>query len=149
MRTREKQTSSLKEGASKSKTGRVNTPTKGRKPKPKVQTKRPFPFFYALIGATIVLFLGLGVKFYWDSSYRNPLIGTWRAQTSLGILEVTFEPHSRLFFGTKTAVSYEIGEKQVIVFDKEINIGQTYTIIDHNKIMTQTGGYKTLYQRVP
>jgi hypothetical protein len=111
--------------------------------------KKPSTLLFKLFtGLIIVLFIGVGVKFYWDESHKNPLIGKWRAQTSLGILEVQFDQNSMLFFGTKTPVSYDIGEKKVIVFDDEIKVGNTYKLIDRDTISTEAGGYKTVYKRV-
>lgn len=104
--------------------------------------------FKVFTSFVILLFLGLGVKFYWDENHKNPLIGKWRAQTSLGILEVQFERDSMLFFGTKTPVSYDIGEKQIIVFDDDIKVGNVYKLIDKDTIATESGGHKTVYKRV-
>lgn len=115
----------------------------------KVPAKKPsLPVFQIFSGIVIVLFLALGVTFYWDETHRNPLIGKWRAETKLGILEIQFDRKSMLFFGTKTPVSYDIQADKVIVFDDDIKVGNAYKILDQETISTEAGGYKTVYKKV-
>ncbi|WP_442765193.1 hypothetical protein [Sulfurospirillum cavolei] len=115
----------------------------------KVPAKKPStPVFQIFSGIVIVLFLALGVTFYWDETHRNPLIGKWRAETKLGILEIQFDRKSMLFFGTKTPVCYDIQADKVIVFDDDIKVGNAYKILDQETISTEAGGYKTVYKKV-
>ncbi|WP_226372255.1 hypothetical protein [Sulfurospirillum diekertiae] len=78
----------------------------------------------------------------------NPLLGKWRTQTVLGIMEIEFDRKSMSSFGTKNPVSYDVEENKVIVFDDTIKVGNAYKIIDQNTISTEAGGYKTVYKRV-
>jgi len=134
---------------------RTKTPTRKAKSPSRSRTlsktgvkKTSFAIFPILTGIVIVLFIGLGIKFYWDEAHHNPLIGKWRAETKLGILEIQFDQNSMLFFGTRTPVSYDVQEQKVIVFDDDIKVGNAYKIIDQETISTEAGGYKTVYKKV-
>ena len=103
-------------------------------------------FQIALLCVIVIAFIFIG-KYGYDLT-KNPLIGVWRAETALGILEVEFDAHSMKMFGAKTPVSYEVEEKRVIVLDTDIKVGQAYQIIDNNTMSTEAGKNKTVYKRV-
>ena len=97
----------------------------------------------------IVIVMILSMKYMIEPLiWPNPLLGKWRTQTALGIMEIEFERNSMSSFGSKNPVSYDVEENKVIVFDDTIKVGNTYKIIDINTISTEVGGYKTVYKRV-
>jgi len=105
--------------------------------------------FKLFTGGAILLFIVVGIKYTIDQTINhNPLIGKWRTQTELGIMEVAFDPKSMSVFGTTTPVSYDIKGKDVIVFDDDIKIGNAYKVIDHDTISTEAGKHKIIYKRV-
>lgn len=105
--------------------------------------------FKLFMGGMIAVCMVLGMKYIVEPLVSpNPLLGKWRAQTALGIMEIEFERKSMSSFGTKNPVSYDIEEGKVIVFDDTIKVGNTYKIIDQNTISTEAGGYKTVYKKV-
>ncbi|AFL68282.1 hypothetical protein [Sulfurospirillum barnesii] len=111
--------------------------------------KRPSFFLKTIAALVVLLFLGFGVKFALEQTlYANPLIGRWRAQTTLGIIEIEFERDAFSSFGTKHRVSYDVSEQFVLVMDESIKVGSLYKIIDKNTISSEAGGFKTLYKRV-
>jgi len=128
--------------------------TKKRTPKTKRHDalppkNRPSLFLKLIASLIVLLFLGFGVKFALDYTlYANPLIGKWRAQTVLGIVEIEFERDSFSSFGTKNRVSYDVSDNSVVVMDESIKVGNTYKIIDKNTIVSEIGGFKTTYKRV-
>lgn len=104
------------------------------------------------IGLGIVLLISITVscKYILDMTlYANPLLGKWRTQTVLGIMEIEFERDSMASFGSKTGVTYTIEDKRVIVIDDTIKVGVPYTIVDENTIMKEVGKSKIIYKRVP
>ena len=111
--------------------------------------KRPSLILKVLALAVVILFFGFGIKFAIDQTfYANPLLGKWRAQTTLGIIEIEFERDTFSSFGSKNPISYEISKGSVVVMDERIKVGSTYKIIDENTIASEAGGFKTIYKRV-
>lgn len=110
---------------------------------PKIRLMR-FAIFVALI--VMVGFIGKMVveKLF----FSNPLLGTWRVQTTLGIREIVFERSSMTSFGTKSPVTYDVQDGYVIVMDPSLQLGNKYIIIDKNTISTQLGSAKSIYKRV-
>lgn len=80
--------------------------------------------------------------------FANPLLGTWRVSTALGIREIVFERGSMTSFGTKSPVTYDIQEGYVVVMDPSLQLGSKYIIVDKNTISTQLGSAKSVYKRV-
>ena len=124
-----------------------------RKRIPKKKVSHPHEssslLFKLFTGGAILLFIAVGIKYTLDETINhNPLIGKWRTQTELGIMEVAFDPKSMSVFGTTTPVSYDIKGKDVIVFDDDIKIGNTYNVLDHDTISTEAGKHKIIYKRV-
>ena len=133
--------------AKTSSTPRVSKPRK-RRPQ-KGALKNSSLLFKLFMGGIIAVLMIIGMKYGIEPLLSpNPLLGKWRAQTALGIMEIEFERHSMSSFGTKNPVSYDIEENKVIVFDDTIKVGNTYKIIDQNTISTESGGYKTVYKKV-
>jgi len=96
-----------------------------------------------------LMLLFLGGRYLYDQTINyNPLLGTWRAQTIMGIMEISFERKHMLQFGSQKAVTYDVQDKQVIVMDEDIKIGESYRIIDENTIAVQAGSSKTTFKRV-
>jgi len=97
----------------------------------------------------MVIVLGWIGKFVVEKVFfSNPLLGTWRTQTTMGIREIVFERSSMTSFGTKNPVTYDVHEKDVVVMDPTLQLGNKYTIIDNNTISTQLGSAKTVFKRV-
>lgn len=97
----------------------------------------------------VVIGIGFGIKLILDKTvFYNPLVGTWRGQTAMGIREVVFERDSMTSFGTKTPVKYDIKEKEVIVMDTSLQLGNAYVLIDENTISSKMGNVKTTFKRV-
>lgn len=117
------------------------TPTK-RSPQ-----KRWLRFALFIVGVVVVGFVGKMVveKLF----FANPLLGTWRVQTVMGIREIVFERSSMTSFGTKSPVTYDIQEGYVVVMDPSLQLGSKYIFIDKNTISTQLGSAKSVYKRVP
>jgi len=110
---------------------------------PKQRLMRLALFISVLI---VVGFLGkIGVE---KLFYSNPILGTWRTQTTMGIREIVFERSSMTSFGTKNPVSYDIKENYVVVMDPSLQLGNKYIIIDKNTISSQLGNAKSIYKRV-
>ena len=102
--------------------------------------------FVVVICLGIVVFIG---KIILERTiFYNPLLGTWRGQTAMGIREVVFERDSMTSFGTKTPVKYDIKEKEVIVMDTSLQLGNAYVLIDENTISSKMGNVKTTFKRV-
>lgn len=115
----------------------------------KKSPKRPSLLLNLFASCVVLLFVGFGIKYMIDHTINfNPLLGKWRAQTVLGIMEIEFDRSSMSSFGTKNPVTYDISENKVIVIDDTIKIGNTYKIIDENTISSEAGGFKTVYKRV-
>lgn len=124
----------------------VSRPRKRTAQKQVVKTSLVFKLF---MGAIIALLMVIALKYIIEPLISpNPLLGKWRTQTALGIMEIEFDRQSMSSFGTKNPVSYDVEENKVIVFDDTIKVGNTYKIIDQNTISTESGGYKTVYKRV-
>lgn len=122
--------------------------TRKRAPQKRV-VKSSSLFFKLFTGAIIALLMVIALKYIIEPLISpNPLLGKWRTQTALGIMEIEFERKSMSSFGTQNPVTYDIEETKVIVFDEMIKVGNTYKIIDQNTISTEAGGYKTVYKRV-
>ena len=103
-----------------------------------------------IIGIVFALIVGFLGKYTLEQTlFYNPLLGTWRTHTTMGIREIVFERGSMTSFGTKNSVTYDIKEKEVVVMDTSLQLGTLYTIIDKDTITTQMGKSKTLYKRVP
>ncbi len=99
--------------------------------------------FIGVIGA------GYGIVYILNQTlFYNPLLGTWRGQTAMGIREVIFERDSMTSFGTKTPVKYDIKEKEIIVMDTSLQLGNAYILIDENTISSKMGNVKTTFKRV-
>lgn len=115
----------------------------------KKSPKRPSLLLNLFASCLVLLLVGFGIKYMIDHTINfNPLLGKWRAQTVLGIMEIEFDRSSMSSFGTKNPVTYDISENKVIVIDDTIKIGNTYKIIDENTISSEAGGFKTVYKRV-
>lgn len=131
---------------STSKNTRTKLPKQTIAPKHNESSSLLFKLF---TGGAILLFIAIGVKYAIDQTINhNPLIGKWRTQTVLGIMEVEFEKNSMSVFGTKTPVSYDIQGQNIIVFDDDIKIGNTYKVIDKDTVSTEAGTHKVVYKRV-
>mgnify|MGYP001156524008 FL=1 len=115
----------------------------------KKSSKRPSLLLNLLASCIVIFFVGFGIKYTIDHTINyNPLLGKWRAQTVLGIMEIEFDRTSMSSFGTKNPVTYDVSENKVIVIDDTIKVGNTYKIIDENTISSEAGGFKTVYKRV-
>lgn len=111
--------------------------------------KRPSLLVNLLASCVVLLFVGFGIKYAIDHTINfNPLLGKWRTQTALGIMEIEFDRSSMSSFGTKNPVTYDVLEDKVIVMDDTIKVGNTYKIVDENTISTEAGNFKTVYKRV-
>lgn len=136
--------------ASKPKRNTVAKP--GTRLSKKTAVKRSFftTFLFKTVSITFVLlFLVLAGKYLYDNTINyNPLIGTWRTKTMMGIMEVSFTKESVSSFGSTRNVSYDIHEREVIVMDEAIKIGESYQIIDKDTIITQSGATKLTFKRV-
>lgn len=112
--------------------------------------KSPKKSWMRLVFVTLfVVIIGLVGKYILEQTlFYNPLLGTWRAQTAMGIREIVFERDSMTSFGTKSPVTYDIKEKSIVVMDSSLQVGNLYTIIDKDTISSQMGNYKTMYKRV-
>lgn len=137
---------SLRSSSSKTTTQKRNaTLSKGRSKR----QSRPSLLLNLLASSVLLFFVGFGIKYAMDHTiYYNPLIGTWRAQTVLGIMEIAFDRNSMSSFGSKNPVTYDVLEGKVIVMDDTIKVGSTYKIVDENTIVSEAGGFKTTYKRV-
>lgn len=123
--------------------------SKARKTDAQKAPKRPSLLLNLLASCVVLLFIGFGIKYVIDHTINyNPLLGKWRAQTVLGIMEIEFDRSSMSSFGTKNPVTYDILEHKVIVIDDTIKVGNTYKIVDENTISTEAGGFKTVYKKV-
>lgn len=141
--------------SSRAKSVRAKTSSIARPLKPRKRTshKRVMHhsswIFKLFMAGIIVIVMILSMKYMIEPLiWPNPLLGKWRTQTALGIMEIEFERNSMSSFGSKNPVSYDVEENKVIVFDDTIKVGNTYKIIDINTISTEVGGYKTVYKRV-
>lgn len=135
--------------SSKSKTMAKKAVPKTRRPSSTKSSKRPSFLLNLLASGVVLFFVAFGIKYAIDHTINyNPLLGKWRAQTVLGIMEVEFDRSSMSSFGTKNPVTYDVSESKVIVIDDTIKIGNTYKIVDENTISTEAGGFKTVYKRV-
>ena len=100
-------------------------------------------------GAMACILLFLGGQYLYDHTINyNPLLGKWRTQTVMGIMEISFEKESVSSFGTQRAVSYDVKENEVIVMDESIKMGERYRIIDNDTISVQSGASKMTFKRV-
>ena len=138
----------------KEKSLKPKTEVKKRVPKAQRNPVKKAPKYRSLLlnflaSCLVIFFVGFGIKYAIDHTINyNPLLGKWRAQTVLGIMEIEFDRTSMSSFGTKNPVTYDISENKVIVIDDTIKIGNTYKIIDENTISAEAGGFKTVYKRV-
>lgn len=133
----------------KPKTTTKKVTPKARNASVKKSPKRPSLLLNLLGSCVVLLVVGFGIKYAIDHTINyNPLLGKWRAQTVLGIMEIEFDSSSMSSFGTKNPVTYDILENKVIVIDDTIKVGNTYKIVDENTISTEAGGFKTVYKRV-
>lgn len=135
--------------SSKSKTTAKKTVPKTRRATLDKSAKRPSLLLNLLASCVVLFFVAFGIKYAIDHTINyNPLLGKWRAQTVLGIMEIEFDRSSISSFGTKNPVTYDVSEDKVIVIDDTIKMGNTYRIVDENTISTEAGGFKTVYKRV-
>jgi hypothetical protein len=134
----------------KPKTLRKTRVSRPRKRTPQKQVLKSNSFVFKLfLGSIMAVVMILALKYIIEPLISpNPLLGKWRTQTVLGIMEIEFDRKSMSSFGTKNPVSYDVEENKVIVFDDTIKVGNAYKIIDQNTISTEAGGYKTVYKRV-
>ena len=133
----------------KPKTTTKKVTPKARKMSAKKAPKRPSLLLNLLASCVVLFFVGFGIKYVIDHTINdNPLLGKWRAQTVLGIMEIKFDRSSMSSFGTKNPVTYDILDDKVIVIDDTIKVGNTYKIVDENTISTEAGGFKTVYKKV-
>ncbi|WP_051906640.1 MULTISPECIES: hypothetical protein [unclassified Sulfurospirillum] len=133
----------------KPKTTTKKVTPKARKMSAKKAPKRPSLLLNLLASCVVLFFVGFGIKYVIDHTINyNPLLGKWRAQTVLGIMEIEFDRSSMSSFGTKNPVTYDILDDKVIVIDDTIKVGNTYKLVDENTISTEAGGFKTVYKRV-
>ncbi len=118
-------------------------------PKPTTKKKKPWiAFVFLAIG--IIVSLGVMGKYFAEKYFfYNPLLGTWRAQTALGMREIVFERESMTSFGSKTRVHYDVKKDEVVVMDTALQLGNSYKIIDKDTISSKMGNVTTLYKRVP
>lgn len=116
---------------------------------PLVTQKKPW-FIIIFLSLAIALSMGIMGKYFVDKYilYSNPLIGTWRAQTALGLREIVFERESMTSFGTKTSVHYDVKGDEVVVMDTSLQLGNTYKVIDKETISSKMGTITTTYKRV-
>ncbi len=117
--------------------------------KPKeVAKKKPW---IALVFLAIGVIISLGVmgKYFVEKYFfYNPLLGTWRAQTALGMREIVFERESMTSFGSKTPVHYDVKNNEVVVMDTSLQLGNTYKIVDKDTISSKMGNVTTTFKRV-
>lgn len=94
-------------------------------------------------------FIGfLGKVILEQTLWYNPILGTWRTQTIMGVREVIFEKESMTSFGTKSPVKYDINGKAIVVMDTSLQLGSTYTMVDDDTMTLDMGKAKTKYKRV-
>ena len=114
---------------------------------PRTPKQRLIRFVVFMVVLITIIFLGkIGVE---KLFFSNPILGTWRTQTTMGIREIVFERSSMTSFGTKNPVTYDVQDNYVVVMDPTLQLGNKYTIIDKNTISTQLGNAKSVYKRVP
>lgn len=113
---------------------------------PRTPKQRLIRFVVFIVVLITIIFLGkIGVE---KLFFSNPILGTWRTQTTMGIREIVFERSSMTSFGTKNPVTYDVQDNYVVVMDPTLQLGNKYTIIDKNTISTQLGNAKSVYKRV-
>ncbi len=113
---------------------------------PRTPKQRLIRFVVFMVVLITIVFLGkIGVE---KLFFSNPILGTWRTQTTMGIREIVFERSSMTSFGTKNPVTYDVQDNYVVVMDPTLQLGNKYTIIDKNTISTQLGNAKSVYKRV-
>jgi len=113
---------------------------------PRTPKQRFIRFVVFIVVLITIVFLGkIGVE---KLFFSNPILGTWRTQTTMGIREIVFERSSMTSFGTKNPVTYDVQDNYVVVMDPTLQLGNKYTIIDKNTISTQLGNAKSVYKRV-
>lgn len=113
---------------------------------PRTPKQRFIRFVVFMVVLISIVFLGkIGVE---KLFFSNPILGTWRTQTTMGIREIVFERSSMTSFGTKNPVTYDVQDNYVVVMDPTLQLGNKYTIIDKNTISTQLGNAKSVYKRV-
>jgi len=98
----------------------------------------------------IILILSIGIITLINrTNFKpNPIIGKWRTNTMVGIIEIEFKRNSMTGLGMTGGVTYEIKGNKVLVIDDGLKIGTTYIIHDQNTIYTDTFGIKSIYKRV-
>ncbi len=113
---------------------------------PRTPKQRFIRFVVFIVVLITIVFLGkISVE---KLFFSNPILGTWRTQTTMGIREIVFERSSMTSFGTKNPVTYDVQDNYVVVMDPTLQLGNKYTIIDKNTISTQLGNAKSVYKRV-
>ncbi len=76
----------------------------------KKSSKRPSLLLNLLASCVVIFFVGFGIKYAIDHTINyNPLLGKWRAQTVLGIMEIEFDCNSWIDISKNNAklISYE------------------------------------------
>lgn len=122
-------------------------PRKRVAPTKRSPQKRLMRFALFIVCVVVIGFVG---KLMVEKLFlSNPLLGTWRVQTTLGIREIVFERSSMTSFGTKNPVTYDVQDGYVVVMDPSLQLGSKYIIVDKNTISTQLGSAKSVYKRVP
>ena len=122
---------------------------KVRKSIPSKRSVMRFLFIKLAFGAMGCMLIFLGGQYLYDHTINyNPLLGKWRTQTVMGIMEISFDKESVSSFGTQRAVSYDVKENEVIVMDESIKMGERYRIIDNDTISVQSGASKMTFKRV-
>lgn len=83
----------------------------------------------------------------WTRS-NNPILGTWRTDTGMGVIEMEFNRNSVSAFGATGNVKYEINGNKVLVIDEGLKIGTTYIMRDKNTMYTEVFGIRSVYKKV-
>lgn len=103
--------------------------------------------FTLILSIGALLILG-SVTLYNQTINYNPLLGTWRAKTVMGIMEISFTRNSVSNFGAQRAVSYDVKKNEVIVIYDDIKMGESYRIVDDATISIQSGASNITFKRV-
>ena len=108
--------------------------------------KRWMRLLLVIVAIVVIGFMGkISIEKFF---FNNPLLGTWRVSTVMGIREIVFERGSMTSFGTKSPVTYDVQAGYVVVMDPSLQLGSKYTIVDKDTISAQLGSAKSIYKRV-
>jgi len=106
---------------------------------------------------TKLFFIGIGILIMFfifmqngksPTLSNNPILGTWRTNTLMGIMEIKFKSDSMEVLGEKSKVKYEINGNTITVFDTNLNIGTTFKIMNKNTIYSEFMSFKSYYKKV-